>query len=73
MFESMTGFLIFFFVVLALILLGILFEEYLIAFECALAETLRPYIRAFMRAFVRAFRAALRRIRRQNHVQRGCK
>lgn len=45
MFLTMKSFLIFFFVMLALIVLGILFEEYLIAFENAVWKTVRDFIR----------------------------
>ena len=41
MFETMQSFLAFFFPTLALIVLGILFEEKLIAFEQRIAQRLR--------------------------------
>jgi len=46
MFETMSSFLWFFFIFLALIVIGILFEEELIAIEEAIGETVRQFIRS---------------------------
>lgn len=59
MFESMSGFLWFFFVSLALIVLGILFEERLIQFE------------DFLFTVGRAFLRAIRQTWREYKTQRG--
>lgn len=59
MFESMTSFLVFFFASLALIVLGILFEEKLIQFE------------DFLFTVGRAFFYAIRQTWRDYKMQRG--
>ena len=45
MFETMTGFLWFFFIMLALIVVGILFEKKLVAFECWICRTVRRLVK----------------------------
>lgn len=51
MFLTMKSFLIFFFVMLTMIILGILFEERLIEFEERLKETALRIVRAVWRVF----------------------
>ena len=56
MFETMSSFLWFFFIFLAMIVFGILFEEKLIAFEYAIRQFAKQKTARFVKGLVRFVR-----------------